>query len=81
MRGLYWLSLVLAVIGAINWGLVGFFDFDLVAALFGGQDATASRIVYGIVGIAGIILAATAASLAPERHRVTHGDRMAPTVR
>jgi uncharacterized membrane protein YuzA (DUF378 family) len=42
---------VLLIIGGLNWGLVGFFQFDLVAALFGGQAAVGSRIVYAIVGL------------------------------
>jgi uncharacterized membrane protein YuzA (DUF378 family) len=47
-------ALVFTIIGAINWGLVGFFDFNLVEALFG--EATAlTKVVYGIVGIAGLI--------------------------
>ncbi|MDZ5472053.1 DUF378 domain-containing protein [Bacillus sp. 31A1R] len=49
------IALVLTIIGAINWGLVGFFQFDLVAAIFGGQDSALARIVYGLVGIAGLI--------------------------
>ncbi|PLR79384.1 DUF378 domain-containing protein [Bacillus sp. V3-13] len=49
------IALVLTIIGAINWGLVGFFQFDLVAAIFGGQDSALSRIIYGLVGIAGLI--------------------------
>jgi uncharacterized membrane protein YuzA (DUF378 family) len=48
------LSLILVIIGAINWGLIALFQFDLVAALFGGQDAVLSRIVYGLVGLAGL---------------------------
>ena len=44
-------ALILAVIGGINWGLVGLFQFDLVAAIFGGQDATLARIVYVLVAI------------------------------
>lgn len=48
------IALVLTIIGAINWGLVGFLQFDLVATLFGGQDAILSRIVYALVGIAGL---------------------------
>lgn len=40
---------------AINWGLIGFFQFDLVAAIFGGQGSALSRIIYGLVGIAGLI--------------------------
>jgi len=47
------LALVLVIIGALNWGLIGLFQFDLVANLFGGQDALLSRIVYTLVGIAG----------------------------
>ncbi|NUZ08027.1 DUF378 domain-containing protein [Piscinibacter koreensis] len=48
-----WLSLVLMIIGALNWGLVGAANFDLVAALF-GQGSALSRIVYALVGLAGI---------------------------
>ena len=48
------LSLFLIIIGAINWGLIGLFQFDLVAFLFGGQAATVSRVIYGIVGLAGL---------------------------
>lgn len=43
---------VLLIVGGLNWGLWGFFQFDLVAALFGGNDAGLSRIVYSLVGIA-----------------------------
>ncbi len=49
------IALILTVIGAINWGLIGFFQFDPVAFLFGGQDAIISRVVYALVGIAGLI--------------------------
>ena len=48
------ISLVLVIIGAINWALVGIFQFDLVAYLFGGQSAMISRIVYTLVGAAGL---------------------------
>lgn len=48
------LSLILVIIGAINWGLIGLFKFDLVAMLFGGQTALISRIVYTLVGLAGL---------------------------
>jgi len=48
------ISLVLVIVGALNWLLVGLFQFDLVAALFGGQDAVLSRIIYTLVGLAGI---------------------------
>ena len=48
------IALILSVIGAINWGLVGIFQFDLVAWLLGGQTAMLSRIVYALVGLAGL---------------------------
>ncbi|WP_018661889.1 DUF378 domain-containing protein [Heyndrickxia acidiproducens] len=48
------IALVLTIIGAINWGLIGFFNFDLVAAIFGDNSAL-SRIIYGIIGICGLI--------------------------
>lgn len=47
-------SLVVTIIGAINWLLVGLFRFDLVAYICGGQASTLSRIIYTIVGIAGL---------------------------
>lgn len=48
------IALILTVIGGINWGLIGIFQFDLVAWLFGGQDAVLSRIIYTLVGIAAV---------------------------
>jgi uncharacterized membrane protein YuzA (DUF378 family) len=48
------LSLILVIIGALNWLLVGLFRYDLVANLFGGQTAPFSRIVYSLVGLAGL---------------------------
>ena len=46
--------LALVIVGALNWGLIGFFRYDLVAAIFGGQMATVSRVIYALVGLAGI---------------------------
>jgi uncharacterized membrane protein YuzA (DUF378 family) len=48
------IALILVIIGAINWGLIGFAQFDLVASLFGGQDTLLGRIVYSLVGVAGL---------------------------
>jgi len=48
------IALILSIIGSINWGLVGLFQFDLVAWLFGGQSALLSRIIYSLVGLAGL---------------------------
>ena len=47
-------SLVLVIVGALNWLLVGLFQYDLVAGIFGGQTALVSRIVYALVGVAGL---------------------------
>ncbi|NSW89757.1 MAG: DUF378 domain-containing protein [Firmicutes bacterium] len=48
------LALILVIIGALNWLLIGLFSYDLVAAIFGGNTASVSRIVYTLVGIAGL---------------------------
>ena len=53
MKILDTIALTLVIIGAVNWGLIGFFEFDLVAALFGEMTAF-SRIIYCLVGIAGL---------------------------
>ncbi|MEJ9210682.1 DUF378 domain-containing protein [Bacillus smithii] len=55
MSALQRVALIFTIIGAINWGLIGFFQYDLIAAIFGGQDSALSRIIYGIIGIAGLI--------------------------
>lgn len=54
---MYWLNtltLLLIIVGGLNWLLVGLFDFDLVATLFGGQDAVVARVVYVLVGLSAI---------------------------
>ena len=48
------IALILSIIGCINWGLIGIAKFDLVAWLFGGQDSLFSRIIYTLVGLAGL---------------------------
>lgn len=53
MKVLDYTILTFVVIGAINWGLIGFFDFDLVSTLF-GQMSILTRIIYAIVGIGGL---------------------------
>jgi hypothetical protein len=55
LTALDWIAVVLAIIGALNWGLVGLFDFNLVAALFGPMTVV-SRIVYILVGLSGLYL-------------------------
>jgi uncharacterized protein len=57
MRQMDALATVLLVVGALNWGLVGFARFDLVAALFGmqfGETAAVTSVIYGLVGVAGV---------------------------
>lgn len=48
------IALILSIIGSLNWGLVGLFKFDLVAWIFGGQATVISRIIYAVVGLAGL---------------------------
>ena len=48
------IALILVIIGALHWGLIGLFGFDAVAFLCGGQMAVLSRIIYSVVGIAGL---------------------------
>lgn len=64
------LALILSIIGSINWGLVGLFKFDLVAWIFGGQTAGFSRLVYALVGLAGL----WCISLLFRRQTMTSGD-------
>jgi hypothetical protein len=57
-KGLDYTLLTLVIIGAINWGLIGFFRFDLVAFLFGDMSWL-SRIIYAVVGISGLYIIST----------------------
>lgn len=54
MKALDYTALTLVIIGAVNWGLIGFLQFDLVATIFGSQASLISRIVYALVGLAGL---------------------------
>jgi hypothetical protein len=47
-------ALVLTIIGALNWGCVGIFNFDIVAWIFGGSTATVSRVIYAVIALAGL---------------------------
>ncbi len=66
-----WLALALVIIGALNWGLVGAFDFDLVAAIF-GEETSLSRLVYALVGLAALWTLYTCSKLS---HRKANGVR------
>ena len=48
------IALILVVIGALNWGVIGLFGLDLVAFVFGGQMAVVSRVIYALVGLGGL---------------------------
>ncbi|WP_153731005.1 DUF378 domain-containing protein [Sporosarcina obsidiansis] len=66
------IALALVIIGALNWGLIGFFNFDLVATIFGGQDTLLAKIIYAIVGLSGlatIVLLFRPDEEAEEEHR------------
>lgn len=73
MRALSTVARVLLIIGGLNWGLVGLFDFDLVAALFGGQDSALSRIVYTLVGLAAVYELVGLFTRTPAETRTTTG--------
>lgn len=64
------LALILSIIGSLNWGLVGIFQFDVVAWLFGGQDGLFSRIVYTVIGLAGL----WCVSFLMRRNRIVESD-------
>jgi uncharacterized membrane protein YuzA (DUF378 family) len=82
MKPLHLISLVLVIVGAVNWGLVGLFQFDLVAALFGGQSAVLSRVVYGLVGASGVVVALTSLAMSPSASTTGYRrDTMATPVR
>ncbi len=54
MRVIHWIALLLVIIGALNWGMWGFFQIDVVASIFGGPSTAISRIIYALVGLAGL---------------------------
>ncbi len=62
LNGLDWLSLILVIIGGLNWGLIGGFKFDLVAAIFGDMSFI-SRIIYLLVGLSAIYIMVMVGSL------------------
>ncbi|MDP2709501.1 MAG: DUF378 domain-containing protein [bacterium] len=55
MKILNWTTFILVVIGGLNWGLIGFFNFDLVAAIFGDMSAL-SRTIYALVGLSAVYM-------------------------
>lgn len=74
MRTLRMITLILVIIGALNWGLVGLFEFDLVAAIAGlafGQVNAFTRIIYILVALSGLYQLFTIGSAFPEGERIT----------
>lgn len=63
LSALDWTALILAIVGGLNWGLIGILKFDLVAALFGDMSIV-SRVVYSLVGLAAIYLLVICGKLA-----------------
>lgn len=55
MNILDWLTMILVIIGGLNWGLVGFFEYDLVAEIFGDMS-TVSKVIYDLVGVAALYM-------------------------
>lgn len=55
MNALDWIAVILVIVGGLNWGLVGFFKFDLVATIF-GKMSTLTRIVYDLVGLSALYM-------------------------
>lgn len=55
MKFVRFIVLLLVIIGALNWGLIGFFQYDFVADMFGGMSTMLARVVYALVGIAGLL--------------------------
>jgi uncharacterized membrane protein YuzA (DUF378 family) len=59
LQPLHVVGLILVILGALNWGLVGLFQVDLIGSLCGGSSVPVSRVVYTVIGLAGLMLAAT----------------------
>ena len=77
-RPLDWTALTFVIIGAINWGLIGFFKLDLIAVLFGGMESILSRIIYVVVGLAGLYCLSMFGRTVNDRYR--DHDRYQDTV-
>lgn len=70
LNNLDWLAYVLVIIGGLNWGLIGLFEFNLVDAIF-GEESTLSRIIYTLVGLSAVYLLYTASKLTHREPRTS----------
>jgi uncharacterized membrane protein YuzA (DUF378 family) len=77
MRAIEIVTFILVIVGGLNWLLVGIFQFDLVAALFGGQSGVLARVVYVLVGVSAIFQLFRVPSLFEDRPSV-HGSGTGP---
>ncbi len=66
MSALDWIAVILVIVGGLNWGLVGLFNFDLVATIFGDMSAI-SRVVYVLVGLAALYMIFMKATMGSEK--------------
>jgi len=72
-RTLNYICLSLVILGAVNWGLIGLFRFDLIATIFGGMEGIISRVIYVLIALAGLYCISF---FGRENHRhVTHQER------
>jgi len=62
LSGIDWIAIILVIIGGLNWGLVGIFDFNLVGAIFGDMS-TLSRVIYALVGLSALVLIYTTSKM------------------
>ncbi|MFD1205463.1 MULTISPECIES: DUF378 domain-containing protein [Sporosarcina] len=78
MNNLQKVALAITIIGALNWGVIGLFNFDVVAQLTGGNVNSVSRFIYIIVGIAGIVSLWLLFNPEPkrERYRMTEAEKL-----
>ncbi|NGX54585.1 MAG: hypothetical protein KR126chlam2_00198 [Chlamydiae bacterium] len=54
MKVIHWLALISVIIGALNWGMWGFFQIDVISSIFDGPSSATSRIIYAIIGLSGV---------------------------
>ena len=74
MKPIDLLATILLVVGGLNWGLWGVFEFDLVATIFGGNTAVLAKVVYSVVGLAAIYRGVRLAMPSPTGRRVAMGN-------
>ncbi|HLD60545.1 MAG TPA: DUF378 domain-containing protein [Patescibacteria group bacterium] len=77
-NALDWISLILVIVGAINWGLVGLFQYNLIAEIF-GIGSTVSRVIYALVGVGGLYTLATATKMGSYNRRFYGGPTATAT--